>query len=107
MKIDTGHAVLQPPGFLVTCWFGSRETAITAVDVHPVIPHAHVNGITSVSRNSFLGTVAQYCLFEASFGAEFAGFFVYSIAPYIELDFNSCGVQYIWVLPCPLLRYEG
>lgn len=49
-------------GFFVICrsnGHGTSGTVGTAADFGPVILHARINGITSVSQNSF-GSMAQY-----------------------------------------------
>lgn len=48
-------------------------------DDHPVLPHAHVNGITLLLRNCCFGTTTRYCFQDASLGPNLAAFL------YIEL----------------------
>lgn len=43
----------RPSGFSTTRRFGGRATTSSAVDVHPPIPHAYVNGVTPVLRSLF------------------------------------------------------
>lgn len=77
-----GLAAARPLAFLAICRFAGRGTASTAVDSYPVIPHARVDGITSVSRKRCFGIIAQYCFRDVRLDPYLAPFFVYRITPY-------------------------
>lgn len=69
-----------------------------AADDHRVIPHVHVDGISTLGLQNRLSTTAQYCFHDTSLKQNLIAIFVYPITPYIELYFNSHGVRYIRAL---------
>lgn len=84
-----GFCSSVPPEVLVVCRLGDRGAAGTAANDHPVIPHAHADGITGFAE-SFLWCYGALLFSWRTFGTEFDDFFfVYSITFYIELIFLS------------------
>lgn len=102
-----GLAVVRPLAFSAIRRFSGRRAIGTVMDFHLVIPHARVNGITLVSHNRFLGTMALYCFRDVSSEPNLASFFVYRITTHIELCLNARGVpRFTVVLLAPSYEFH-